>query len=52
LIRKGVKTFVEVGPQKVLRGLLRQISRDVAGYNVEDTAGLKAAVANLGVFQN
>ena len=52
LIRKGVKTFVEVGPQKVLSGLLRQISRDVTGYNVEDTAGLRAAVANLGVFQN
>lgn len=52
LIRKGVQTFVEVGPQKVLSGLLRQISRDVKGHNVEDTAGLRATAANLGVSQN
>jgi [acyl-carrier-protein] S-malonyltransferase len=52
LIREGVKSFVEVGPQKVLSGLLRQISRDVKGHNVEDTASLRAAAANLGVFQN
>lgn len=37
LIAKGVKTFVEVGPGKVLSGLLRQINRDVQCLNVEDS---------------
>ena len=50
LIREGVDTFVEVGPGKVLTGLMRQISREVKCFNVEDTASLKSAGANLGVF--
>jgi len=52
LIRKGVNSFVEVGPQKVLSGLFRQISREVKGRNVEDAAGLRATAANLVVVQN
>ncbi len=36
LIEEGVNTFVEVGPGKVLTGLLRQIERSVATLNVED----------------
>jgi len=49
LIKEGVDTFVEVGPGKVLTGLLRQISREVKCFNVEDAASLKSAAANLGV---
>jgi [acyl-carrier-protein] S-malonyltransferase len=49
LITEGVDTFVEVGPGKVLSGLMRQISREVKRFNIEDTASLKAASANLGV---
>ena len=37
LIGKGADTFVEVGPGKVLSGLLRQINRDVRSVNVEDS---------------
>jgi [acyl-carrier-protein] S-malonyltransferase len=47
LIAKGVDTFVEVGPGKVLTGLLRQINRDVNSVNVDDSAGLAAALASL-----
>lgn len=49
LIREGVDTFVEVGPGKVLTGLMRQISREVRCLNVEDTASLKTAAAALGI---
>ena len=49
LIKEGVDTFVEVGPGKVLTGLMRQISREVKCFNVEDAASLKSAAANLGV---
>lgn len=37
LISKGVNTFVEVGPGKVLSGLVRQISREVQCLNIEDS---------------
>ncbi|MDQ1636877.1 MAG: [acyl-carrier-protein] S-malonyltransferase [Pyrinomonadaceae bacterium] len=49
LIEQGVENFVEVGPGKVLSGLMRQISREVKCFNVEDAASLKAASAGLGV---
>jgi [acyl-carrier-protein] S-malonyltransferase len=49
LIKEGVDTFVEVGPGKVLTGLMRQISRDVRCFNVEDSASLKNASASLGL---
>ena len=49
LIRQGVDTFVEVGPGKVLSGLLRQINRDVKSLNVEDSESLKSTGADLGV---
>jgi len=43
LISQGVKTFVEIGPGKVLSGLVRQIDRSVQCVNVEDEASLRAA---------
>lgn len=41
LVRDGYHTFVEVGPKKVLQGLMRQINRQVAVYNVEDPDSLE-----------
>jgi [acyl-carrier-protein] S-malonyltransferase len=49
LIKEGVDTFVEVGPGKVLTGLMRQISREVRCFSVEDAASLKSASASLGL---
>lgn len=48
LIAAGVQTFVEVGPGKVLTGLLRQIDRSKTGLNVENEESLKKTVAALG----
>ena len=47
VIQQGVKTFVEVGPGKVLSGLMRQINREANCFNVEDAASLEAARAKL-----
>lgn len=47
LIRNGVDKFVEVGPGKVLSGLVRQINRTVRAYNVEDSASLEKALLEL-----
>lgn len=43
LINQGVQTFVEIGPGKVLSGLVRQIDRSLRCLNVEDAASLRAA---------
>jgi [acyl-carrier-protein] S-malonyltransferase len=47
LIAEGVTTFVEVGPGKVLSGLLRQIDRSQKCAQVEDPAGLEKLLAVL-----
>jgi [acyl-carrier-protein] S-malonyltransferase len=47
LIDEGVNTFVEVGPSRVLTGLLRQIERSVGTLNVEDEKSLATAVEKL-----
>jgi [acyl-carrier-protein] S-malonyltransferase len=41
LIAAGVTTFVEVGPGKVLSGLLRQIDRNQKALHVEDSVSLE-----------
>jgi [acyl-carrier-protein] S-malonyltransferase len=38
---EGISTFVEVGPGKVLSGLIRQIDRDVRCLNVENQESLR-----------
>jgi len=40
LIAQGVDTFIEVGPGKVLCGLMRQIDRSKTCFNVGDEAAL------------
>lgn len=47
LIDEGVNTFVEVGPSRVLTGLLRQIERSVAALNVEDEKSLAATLDKI-----
>ena len=45
LISKGVERFVEVGPGKVLSGLMRQIDRSKACSNVGDEASLQKTLS-------
>jgi [acyl-carrier-protein] S-malonyltransferase len=47
MIEQGVNIFVEVGPGKVLSGLLRQIDRSVRCFNVEDAASLQATIDKI-----
>jgi len=45
---EGVVAFIEVGPGKVLSGLLRQIDRDLSSMNVEDFSSANEVAARLG----
>ena len=47
MIERGTNTFVEVGPGRVLSGLLRQIDRSVRCFNVEDPASLEATLEKV-----
>jgi [acyl-carrier-protein] S-malonyltransferase len=48
LIALGVGPFVEVGPGKVLCGLMKQIDRSQICFNVEDEASLQKAINHFG----
>ena len=47
LIAEGATHFIEVGPGKVLSGLMRQIDRNQKALNVEDSASLEKTLAAL-----
>ncbi len=48
LTKEGAGTFVEVGPGKVLCGLIRRIAPGVRVLNVEDRTSLEATLKALG----
>jgi [acyl-carrier-protein] S-malonyltransferase len=47
LISRGIQTFVEVGPGKVLCGLMRQIDRSKTCLNVGDEASLQKTLDGM-----
>jgi [acyl-carrier-protein] S-malonyltransferase len=47
MIDSGIDVFLEIGPSKVLGGLLRRIDASAACYNVEDPESLAKALEHL-----
>jgi [acyl-carrier-protein] S-malonyltransferase len=47
LLDEGVNTFLEVGPGRVLTGLMRQIERSVTTLNVEDEKSLLGTLEKI-----
>ncbi|WP_408889861.1 ACP S-malonyltransferase [Myxococcus faecalis] len=45
---EGVTRVVELGPGKVLCGLVKRITKDIETFNVEDAASLEKVLAALG----
>jgi [acyl-carrier-protein] S-malonyltransferase len=49
LAAEGATAFVEIGPGRVLTGLVRRILDGARGHSVEDVAGLEKTLAALGM---
>jgi [acyl-carrier-protein] S-malonyltransferase len=47
MIAQGIGTFVEIGPGKVLSGLVRGIDKSVRTFNIEDEKSLENAFSGL-----
>jgi [acyl-carrier-protein] S-malonyltransferase len=43
----GVTKFIEIGPGKVLTGLVRQIDKEATYANIEDSGSLSNTLENL-----
>lgn len=52
LIADGATRFIEIGPGRVLTGLMRKINRDVKTMNVSDAAGLEQALAGVAAMRS
>jgi len=52
LVGAGPHVFVEVGPGKVLSGLMKQIDPAQKALNVEDAASLEKTLAELALVAN
>jgi [acyl-carrier-protein] S-malonyltransferase len=48
MVADGYDTFVEVGPGKVLTGLMRRVDRKLRLFNVETPDGVEKVVSELG----
>jgi [acyl-carrier-protein] S-malonyltransferase len=47
MAENGVDTFIEVGPKKVLSGLIKRIDGNAKRYNVEDTETLDQTLSEI-----
>jgi [acyl-carrier-protein] S-malonyltransferase len=48
LTAEGFDTFIEIGPGKVLSGLVKRIARDAKVLNVEDQKSMKETLSSVG----
>lgn len=47
LIGQGIDTVVEMGPKKVLSGIMKRIDRSIKCFHVEDMKSLKATLSGI-----
>ena len=49
MVKDGITTFVEVGPGRVLSGLIKKTEPDVRVFNVSDLETLKTTIEEIKV---
>lgn len=49
MLEKGVDTFVEIGPGKILGGFVKKISKEVRIFNIEDLDSLEKTFGEIGI---
>ncbi|MFA5859269.1 MAG: ACP S-malonyltransferase [Elusimicrobiota bacterium] len=49
MISAGVRVFIEIGPGKIIGGLIKKISREIIVLNAENTVTLKNVVEQLSI---
>jgi [acyl-carrier-protein] S-malonyltransferase len=49
MVADGYDTFIEIGPGKVLSGLVKRIAKDATVLNVEDTKSMQDTLGKLGI---
>ncbi len=47
MVENGVDTFIEIGPGKVLAGMIKRISKTAKVYNISDLASLESTVGSF-----
>ncbi len=52
MLKNDVRTFIEVGPGKILSALIKRIDKDAQTLNVEDTKSLRETLSFVGLSSN
>ena len=50
MVADGYDTFIEIGPGKVLSGLVRRIAKDAKILNVEDQKSMNDTLSAVGLY--
>ena len=51
MVENGADLFIEIGPKKVLSGMIKSLAPNIPTLNVEDVASLEATIRELGAQQ-
>jgi [acyl-carrier-protein] S-malonyltransferase len=51
MVENGADLFIEIGPKKVLSGMIKNIAPNVPTLNVEDVESLETTIKELGSQQ-